>query len=59
MATAGGAALGRAIGPAIDFFNGRSPGSGYQFMLLVCVAYFVVGAALVFKIRRRGLTEPG
>jgi Na+/melibiose symporter-like transporter len=59
MATAGGAALARAIGPAIDFFNGRSPGSGYQFMLLVCVAYFVIGAALVFKIRRRGLTEPG
>jgi Na+/melibiose symporter-like transporter len=59
MATAGGAALARAIGPAIDFFNGRSPGSGYQFMLLVCMAYFVIGAALVFKIRRRGLAEPG
>ena len=30
MATAGGAALARAIGPAIDFFNGRSAGSGYH-----------------------------
>jgi MFS family permease len=59
MATAGGAALARAIGPAIDFFNGRGTGSGYQFMLLVCVAYFVVGAALVFKIKRKRLAELG
>jgi Na+/melibiose symporter-like transporter len=59
MATAGGAALARAIGPAIDFFNRRSPNSGYQFMLLVCVAYFVIGAALVFKIGRGRLAEPG
>ncbi|OGO44216.1 MAG: hypothetical protein A2137_08145 [Chloroflexi bacterium RBG_16_58_8] len=54
MATAGGAALARAIGPVIDFFNHGDPGSGYRFMLLVCIAYFVVGTALVFKIRRRG-----
>lgn len=53
MATAGGAALARAIGPAIDFFNGRSPGLGYNFMLMVCLAYFIVGAALVLKIKRR------
>jgi Na+/melibiose symporter-like transporter len=59
MATAGGAALARAIGPVIDFFNNRSPLFGYNVMLLVCVAYFVAGAALVFKIKRRGLTEPG
>jgi MFS family permease len=51
MATAGGAALARAIGPAIDFFNGRSAMLGYEFMLLVCVGYFVLGAALVFKVR--------
>jgi MFS family permease len=53
MATAGGAALARAIGPAIDFFNGRSPGLGYNFMLMVCLAYFIVGGALVLKIRRQ------
>ena len=53
MATAGGAALARAIGPAIDFFNGRSPGLGYNFMLMACLAYFIVGAALVLKIKRR------
>jgi Na+/melibiose symporter-like transporter len=57
MATAGGAALARVIGPAIDFFNGRSAGLGYQFMLLVCVVYFVVGAALVFKIKAGGVSR--
>ncbi len=51
MATAGGAALARAIGPAIDFFNGWSHGLGYNFMLMVCLAYFIVGAALVLKIK--------
>ena len=53
MATAGGAALARAIGPAIDFFNGRRHLLGYDIMLAVCIAYFVVGALLVFKVKRR------
>jgi Na+/melibiose symporter-like transporter len=53
MATAGGAVLARVIGPGIDFFNGQSPLRGYSFMLLVCLAYFIIGSALVLKIRRR------
>ncbi len=53
MATAGGAALARVIGPAIDFFNGQSAGLGYNFMLMVCLVYFIAGAALVLKIKRR------
>ncbi len=53
MATAGGAALARAIGPAIDYFNGQSHGLGYTFMLMVCLAYFIVGAALVLKVKRQ------
>ena len=53
MATAGGAALARAIGPAIDFFNNRSAGTGYDFMLLVCLGYFIVGSLLILRIRRR------
>ncbi|MFH1647268.1 MAG: MFS transporter [Chloroflexota bacterium] len=53
LATAGGAALARLIGIGIDFFNGYSPGLGYKFMLLVCLAYFIVGSALVFKIKGR------
>jgi MFS family permease len=53
MATAGGAVLARVIGPGIDFFNSRSPLSGYHFMLLVCLAYFIIGSILVFRIKRR------
>jgi Na+/melibiose symporter-like transporter len=53
MATAGGAVLARVIGPAIDFFNSRNPLSGYTFMLVVCIVYFIVGSVLVLKIRRR------
>jgi Na+/melibiose symporter-like transporter len=53
MATAGGAVLARVIGPGIDFFNARSPLRGYSFMLLVCLAYFIIGSVLVLKIRQR------
>ncbi len=53
MATAGGAALARAIGPAIDHFNNQSAGLGYDFMLLVCLVYFVAGSLLILKIRQK------
>jgi len=53
MATAGGAVLARVIGPVIDLFNNRSPLSGYNFMLVVCIAYFVAGSLAVIGIRRR------
>jgi len=51
MATAGGAALARLIGPVIDFFNSQNAGLGYQVMLLACFAYFLVGAVLILKIK--------
>jgi Na+/melibiose symporter-like transporter len=51
MATAGGAALARAIGPAIDFFNQRGADAGYNFLLLICIAYFTAGGLLVLKVR--------
>jgi Na+/melibiose symporter-like transporter len=54
MATAGGGALARGIGPAIDFFNQRGPDAGYDFMLVACIAYFVIGALLVLMVRSRG-----
>lgn len=53
MATAGGAALARVIGPVIDYFNSRSANFGYDFMLLVCLIYFVAGSLLILKIRRK------
>jgi len=51
MATAGGAALARLIGPVIDFFNRTGPGLGYQVMLAVSIVYFVAGALLLYKIK--------
>jgi len=52
LATAGGAALARLIGPVIDFFNSYSSGLGYQVMLLACFIYFITGSALILKIKR-------
>ncbi len=51
MATAGGAALSRLIGPVIDYFNQVSMGMGYQVMLGATFAYFAIGALLVLKIK--------
>ena len=53
LATAGGAALARLIGPVIDFFNQYSPILGYQIMLGACFIYFIAGSALVMKIKSR------
>jgi Na+/melibiose symporter-like transporter len=52
MATAGGAALARLIGPLIDFFNGRAVNLGYQVMLFFCLGYFLVGAMALLKVKR-------
>jgi MFS family permease len=57
MATAGGAALARLIGPVIDFFNGRSYNLGYQVMLICCLVYFVLGGLLLLKVKNQ--TRPG
>jgi Na+/melibiose symporter-like transporter len=53
VATAGGAALARAIGPAIDFFNLRRPLFGYDIMLMACIIYFIAGALIVLLIKPR------
>ena len=53
MATAGGAVIARAIGPVIDFFNGKSPNQGYDVMLFACLTYFVIGALLLLRVRRK------
>jgi Na+/melibiose symporter-like transporter len=53
LATAGGAALARLIGPLIDFGNSFSPKLGYSFMFLACFIYFIVGSLLLLKIGRR------
>ncbi|MFC1909957.1 MFS transporter [Chloroflexota bacterium] len=52
MAMAGGAALSRAIGPGIDYFNSRMAGMGYSFMLLVCFLYIVVSTLFLLKVKK-------
>ena len=51
LVVAGGGALGRLIGPAIDFFNSYRPNLGYSVMFLFCFICFVVGSGLLMKIR--------
>jgi Na+/melibiose symporter-like transporter len=53
LATAGGGALARLIGPLIDFGNKQSPNLGYWLMLLACFVYFIIGSLLILKIRHR------
>jgi MFS family permease len=53
VATAGGAALARLIGPVIDFFNVYSSNLGYQVMLGACFVYFVLGSSLLTRVRQR------
>jgi Na+/melibiose symporter-like transporter len=51
LASAGGAALGRLIGPVIDFFNGVSAGVGYSVLLGACFVYFIAAALLIWRIK--------
>jgi MFS family permease len=51
LATAGGAALSKLIGIAIDPLNAYTQGLGYQVMLVACLVYFVAGSILLFRIR--------
>jgi Na+/melibiose symporter-like transporter len=51
MATAGGAALARLIGPVIDHFEAVRADLGYQVMLAACCIYCIVGALILLKVK--------
>jgi Na+/melibiose symporter-like transporter len=51
LASAGGGALARLIGPVIDFFNGYGSGLGYSVMLGTCFVYFLAAAVLILRVR--------
>ncbi|GAH29133.1 unnamed protein product, partial [marine sediment metagenome] len=53
LATAGSGALVGLMGLVIYFFNVNIPGLGYQVMLGACFIYFLVGSALLMKIKGR------
>jgi Na+/melibiose symporter-like transporter len=50
LATAGGAAIARLIGPIIDFFNGRSTNLGYSILLGGCFAFFILSSLVLWRI---------
>ena len=54
LATAGGAALARLIGPVIDFFNLQGACLGYSVMLGACFTYFILSSLLSWRIRGEG-----
>jgi Na+/melibiose symporter-like transporter len=51
LASAGGGALARLIGPLIDLFNRLAPNLGYSLMLGACFSYFVLAAILICRIK--------
>jgi MFS family permease len=51
LASAGGAALARLIGPVIDFSNSQGVGLGYTVMLGGCFIYFILSSILILGIK--------
>lgn len=61
LATAGASALARLSGPLVDLLNTRKENQGYSILLISCAVLFLLGSALVWKIRegRKTLQEDG
>ena len=53
LATAGGAAAARLHGPLIDALNGVGHNLGYRALLVLLALWFVLGAALLVKVREQ------
>jgi Na+/melibiose symporter-like transporter len=51
LASAGGAALARLIGPVIDYFNAYSLNLGYTLMLAACFLYFILASFFIWRIK--------
>ena len=53
LATTGGGALARLVGPIIDAVNAYRPGQGYLAMLAICFICFIAGSLLLMKTKGR------
>ena len=51
LATTGGAAASKLMGPGIDLLNRASEGDGYRALLITSAALFVIGASLVIPLK--------
>ena len=53
LATVGGAASAKVLGPGVDLLNLASPGLGYEGLLVGCGVAFLLGALLMTPIKTR------
>ena len=51
MATIGGAAVAKLLGPAIDFLNRVSTNLGYEVLIASCAGMFVAGALILVPVK--------
>ena len=58
LATIGGAASAKLLGPGVDLLNLASPGLGYSGLLVGCGAAFVIGALLILPVNLRRESAP-
>jgi Na+/melibiose symporter-like transporter len=53
LASAGGSALARLIGPGIDFFNGYRHNLGYSLMLVLAFGCYAAGSLVLLRVKER------
>ena len=58
LATTGGSAAAKMLGPGIDLLNRTSAGSGYDALLITCSILFVLGAAILMPLKVASSGEP-
>ncbi len=60
LATTGGSAAAKALGPGIDLLNRTAEGRGYDALLICCASFFVAGGLLLLplKMDARDKTSP-
>jgi MFS family permease len=50
LATVGGVAAAKILGPGVDLINLTSPGAGYTALLIACAVFFVLGALMLLPV---------
>ena len=59
LATIGGAASAKTLGPVVDLFNSLvAPGTGYAALLFGCAALFVLGGLLLLPLKSVPVSRP-
>jgi MFS family permease len=59
LATIGGAATAKVLGPGVDLLNLASPGLGYSTLVIGCGAAFLLGALLLMPLKVSVKVPPG